>query len=227
MAVVVHDARVAEAFPAHAVAAVRVRSDEALRPAGDAVATLRAAVAAEGGLEPARAAAPCWRDVYDRLGAKPKYRSSVGLLLELYEERGGVPAPVPLVELYCWYSLAHGVPMAGYSTQAIVGELRLTIPGKGVPFTPMGRASAQLERTRSGEVAYVDDEKCVCRYWNCRDCDQTKLGAEVHDALFVFDLVDAPGLPGRAQAERLIAGFAGLLDGLGSIEGGLVAPRAV
>jgi DNA/RNA-binding domain of Phe-tRNA-synthetase-like protein len=163
-----------------------------------------------------------WREVYDEMGAKPKYQPSVRALLETYEATGGVPVPVALVELYCWFSLARGIPMAGYDASRIAGPLRLTVPGKGLPFTAIGHANAQPERTKSGEVAYVDDEKVVCRYWNCRDCDQTKLAPDVRDALFVFDLLEAPGAPGPADAREVAAEFATLLDGVAATAAGAV-----
>ncbi len=218
----VHDRGVAERFPGHATAAVRVRADRPLGPRDGAIAELRARVAASGGLAGARSGGAAWREVYAQMGAKPKYLPSVQALLETYEREGSVPVPLPLVELYCWYSLARGIPMAGYDARKFAGPLRLTIPGKGLPFTAIGHANAQPERTKSGEVAYVDDEKVVCRYWNCRDCDQTKLNDDVHDALFVFDLLEAPGVPGPAQADDVVAGLTGLLDGVAQTWSGAV-----
>ena len=209
----VHDRRVTERFPGHATAAVRVRADGPVAPREGAVEELRARVGADGGLDVARASGAAWRDVYAGMGAKPKYLPSVQALLETYEATGAVPVPVPLVELYCWFSLARGIPMAGYHAAAIVGTLRLTVPGKGLPFTAIGHANAQPERTRSGEVAYVDDEKVVCRYWNCRDCDQTKLEPGVADVLFVFDLLDKPRLAGPDAASDVLDEFTELLDG--------------
>ena len=219
---IIHDRRVAERFPGHVTGVVVVRGDRVLAPRGGAVEELRARVGAPGGLDAARAAAEHWRSVFAAMGAKPRYASSVQALLEGYEERGGVPAPVPLVELYCWFSLAHGIPMAGYRTEAIVGPLRLTVPGRGVPFTPLGQPRAEPERTRNGEVAYVDDEKCVCRYWNCRDCDQTKLTAGVAEALFVFDLREEDPHTGTRDFVALLDGepraAAGALDGRDRVE---------
>jgi DNA/RNA-binding domain of Phe-tRNA-synthetase-like protein len=209
-----HDRLVAERFPGHATAAVRVRADRPLAPREGAIAELQARVAAPGALAAARAGGAAWREVYARMGAKPKYLPSVQALLETYEREGSVPVPLPLVELYCWYSLARGIPMAGYDARRFSGALRLTIPGKGLPFNAIGHANAQPERTKSGEVAYVDDEKVVCRYWNCRDCDQTKLNDDVHDVLFVFDLLEAPDIPGPARADDVIAGLTALLDGV-------------
>jgi DNA/RNA-binding domain of Phe-tRNA-synthetase-like protein len=213
-----HDRLVAERFPGHVTAAVLVRGEGELVPRDGAVEELRARVEAADGLEAARRAGEVWRGVYEAMGAKPKYRSSVQMLLEGYEERGGVPAPVPLVELYCWYSLARGVPMAGYRPERVSGALRLTVPGKGVPFTALGHPQGQTERTKSGEVAYVDDEKAICRYWNCRDCDQTKLEAGVSEALFVFDLLGE-------DPEEIPAGLIALLDGSPATSAGWVDGR--
>jgi DNA/RNA-binding domain of Phe-tRNA-synthetase-like protein len=215
----VHDPLVAERFPAHSTAAVRVWADGPLSPVAGAIAQLAAQVAAPGGLDAARRAGAHWREVYDALGAKPKYQTSVQVLLEGYDERGAVPAPIPLVELYCWYSLARGVPMAGYRPEGLTGPLRLTVPGKGLPFTAIGHGNAQPERSKSGEVAYVDDEKVVCRYWNCRDCDQTKLTAGISGVLFVFDLV------GEDPAE-IVEGLVALLDGSPRTESGHADGRA-
>jgi lysyl-tRNA synthetase class 2 len=214
---ILHDRLVAERFPGHVTSAVLVWGEDALAPREGAVDELRARVAADGGTEAARRAGAAWRDVYAAMGAKPKYRSSVEVLLNGYEERGGVPAPVPLVELYCWYSLARGVPMAGYRPEEISGALRLTVPGKGLAFTPLGQPRAEPERTRKGEVAYVDDEKAICRYWNCRDCDQTKLEAGVTEALFVFDLLGEDPRDIASGLVDLLAGppehSAGCVDG--------------
>lgn len=218
MVTIVHEPVVAERFPGHVTAAVLVRDEGALAPRDGAVEELRARVATDGGTDAARRAGERWREVYAAMGAKPKYASSVRVLLEGHEERGSVPAPVPLVELYCWYSLARGVPMAGYRPEGIAGALRLAVPGKGVPFTPLGQPRAEPERTRKGEVAYVDDEKAICRYWNCRDCDQTKLTPGLSEALFVFDLLDE-------DPEDATRGLVSLLDGSPAAAHGFVDGR--
>lgn len=206
-----HSPQVAERFPGHTTGLLRVVAPAPIAPREGALDELRDRVAAPGGLDRARRSDEDWRETYARMGAKPKYRSSVGVLLEGYERDGAVPAPLPLVELYCWYSLAAGMPMAGYDAAAFAGALRLTIPGKGVPYTPMGQPNAQRQPTRDREVAYVDDEKCVCRYWNQRDCDETKLLPGVRDALFVFDLSEGAGQT-RDGAKEIVEAFARLLD---------------
>ncbi|HEX8084008.1 MAG TPA: hypothetical protein VF529_06925 [Solirubrobacteraceae bacterium] len=187
-----HDARVAERYPAHRTLALRIAAAGGalpLRP--EAEDELRARFGAEGGDAAARRSAEHWRGVFDTMGAKPKYKSSVGGLLDLVERTGGeLPIPIALVRAYCWFSLVHGVPMAGYRPERIAGPLRLTIPGKGVPFTPLGQAKGSREATKANEVAYVDDEKAICRYWNMRDCDETKLVEGIGDALFILDVTE-------------------------------------
>jgi DNA/RNA-binding domain of Phe-tRNA-synthetase-like protein len=210
---VVHAAVVRERFPQHVTGLLRVTSDASLIVKADAVEEIVGRIGHVGGLRAATHAIEYWRGVYQKMGAKPKYRPSVQLLLDTYEERGRIVVPVPLVELYCWYSLARGVPMAGYRPEAIEGSLRLMVPGKGRPFTPLGQPKAQPEMTKSGEIAYVDDAKTICRYWNNRDCDQTKLVPGVCDALFVFDLVEGNGLPSGEQAVEVMSTFVTCLAG--------------
>ncbi|MGC2373126.1 MAG: phenylalanine--tRNA ligase beta subunit-related protein [Solirubrobacteraceae bacterium] len=209
---VVHDSRIHEAFPDHATGVMRISSREGIRPSPEASIKLAGIFSAESGGENAHRGAEYWRTVYDNLGAKPKYRPSLQNLLDHYEEHGRLRIPVPLVELYCWFSLVHGVPMAGYRVEQLSGALRLTIPGPGHLFTPLGQPRGSQERTKPREVAYLDDEKVICRYWNYRDCDETKLIDGVTDAIFIFDLVNNKDLPGVADANDLMTAFADLIS---------------
>ena len=206
------DAEVSAAFPAHSTALLRVTADAPLRPRDGAIEDLVQRFGASS--VAAVRAAEHWRAVFAAMGAKPKYGSSVQKLHELQRSAGdALPIPLELVELYCWFSLVHGVPMAGYRPGEIAGVLRLSVPGAGVPFVALGQARGSQEKTKPREVAYIDDEKAICRYWNYRDCDQTKLVEGIDDALFVFDLVDERGLCGADDGPDLAARFAALLDG--------------
>lgn len=204
---------VSHRFPRHVTGLLRVSSSAPLQPRPTARDNIVQRIRHVGGLNAARHSVEYWREVYAAMGAKPKYRPSVQLLLETYAEHGRITVPVPIVELYCWYSLARGIPMAGYRPDRIRGMLRLCLPGRGQPFTPLGQPRAQPELTKTGEVAYVDDEKVVCRYWNYRDCDQTKLVPGVCDALFIFDFVNADGVTHSERAREVMATFASYFDG--------------
>lgn len=207
------DDDVRSAFPRHSTALLRVTGDAALRPIDGASRTL-AQQFNDDAASAATLATAYWRTVFSSMGAKPKYCSSVEKLAGMQHAAGGsLRVPLDLVEMYCWFSLVYGVPMAGYRPARIAGVLRLTMPGAGVPFVALGQSRGSTERTKPGEVAYVDDEKAICRYWNYRDCDQTKLVAGVDDAVFVFDLVEVSGLCGAGMASDLLERFTSLLDG--------------
>ncbi|MDP8942573.1 MAG: phenylalanine--tRNA ligase beta subunit-related protein [Actinomycetota bacterium] len=206
----VHEPSIAERFPDHLTAAVRIRGEGGLEPTPGAVAELRERLGSPEAIEPARRAAEYWAGVFRAMGAKPRHRSSIDALVQRFDQLGSQELAVdlpPSVAYYNLLSLAFGVPMGGYATARIAGQvLRLTVPGKGRPFTPLGRPR-EVERTRGGEVAYLDEEKVVCRYWNLIDCDQTKLVGGEDDVLFVFDLVedllegDALAFLGRVKSQ--------------------------
>jgi DNA/RNA-binding domain of Phe-tRNA-synthetase-like protein len=46
------------------------------------------------------------------------------------------------------------------------------------------------QHLRSGEIAYADDSKVICRYWNWHDCHETRLRADTIETLLIFDLVE-------------------------------------
>jgi DNA/RNA-binding domain of Phe-tRNA-synthetase-like protein len=216
--VVIHDHQISAAFPHHVTGTMRISASREILPKPDASAELARIFSADGGDSKARRGAEYWREIYDNIGAKPKYRPSLRNLLDHYEQHRQLRIPVPLVELYCWYSLVHGIPMAGYRVEGINGPLRLTIPGPGHLFTPLGQPRGSQERTKPKEVAYVDDEKVICRYWNYRDCDETKLVAGVTDAVFIFDFVIVPDILDLRTAHKLMDDFAQLVAGA---EGGV------
>lgn len=223
------DDAVRAAFPRHSTALLHVAAEVPLRPRHGVIEAL----AQRFDESPASTirATEYWRRVFTAMGAKPKYGSSLERLHGMYRAADGALAiPLELVELYCWFSLVHGVPMAGYRPDRITGALRLSMPGAGVPFVALGQSRASPEKTKPREVAYVDDEKAICRYWNYRDCDQTKLIDGVNGAVFTFDLVDEPGLAAADAGPDLTARFASMLDGELRVRTGVVTswcPSAV
>jgi DNA/RNA-binding domain of Phe-tRNA-synthetase-like protein len=197
---------VVRAFPGHATGLVRIRSEVPVAAQPDAILDLMTRYRAAP--EAAMAAATRWSGVYKTMGAKPKHACSVERLREMEAGHGRLPIPVPVVEFYCWFSLVSGIPMAGYRPDRITGDLKLTMPGAGVPFTALGQPNGSQEATKPREVAYVDAEKAICRYWNYRDCDQTKLVSDLTDVVFVFDLVDT----NTARFAQITAEFASYLQ---------------
>lgn len=135
-----------------------------------------------------------WRDAYRRFGVKPaKYRSSIENMLRA--TRGeGVRSINPLVDLYNTVSLRHSLPCGGEDLGAMTGDLRLTLARGDEPFVPLGAVEEQPPAP--GEVIYADDLGAICRAWNWREADRTKLTEATTRAVLVIE-----ALPPRTDAD--------------------------
>jgi DNA/RNA-binding domain of Phe-tRNA-synthetase-like protein len=132
-----------------------------------------------------------WRAAYARFGMKPsQYRSSIESLLRA-AQAGRVRSISPLVDLYNAVSLRHALPCGGEDLAAVVGDVRLTRAAGGEPFRTIG--ATEDDPARAGEVIYRDDVGAICRCWNWREADRTKLTAQTRDAVLVIEaLPDHP-----------------------------------
>ena len=153
-----------------------------------------------------------WRDAYRRFGVKPsRYRSSIESLLR--SARGdGVRSINPLVDLYNAVSLRHLLPCGGEDRDAIVGDLRLTIAAGGEPFVPLG--GTENLPPAPGEVVYADDAGIVCRAWNWREADRTKLTPTTTSAILVIEALAAHATDALLAACHDLRASVG--DGLGA-----------
>lgn len=129
-----------------------------------------------------------WRNIFTQMGAKPKYKSSLESLYNFYTTNNKLYQISPLVDFYNYYSLYTGYPMAAYDSDKIKGSLQLKIIEKDLTFTPLG-APKVTEKTKDNEVAYIDEEKVICRYWNLQDCDQTRITSVTRNVVFIFDIL--------------------------------------
>lgn len=160
---------------AAAEAAAALLADEAGR---------RAAALAGAEMAAHPAVAP-WRAAYARFGAKPsQYRSSIESLLRA-AQAGRVRSISPLVDLYNAVSLRHALPCGGEDLAAVVGDVHLTRAAGGEPFRTIG--ATEDDPARAGEVLYRDDVGAICRCWNWREADRTKLTAQTRDAVLVVE----------------------------------------
>jgi DNA/RNA-binding domain of Phe-tRNA-synthetase-like protein len=134
------------------------------------------------------------REAYRRFGVKPSaHRSSIEGLLRASRSRG-VPSINPLVDLYNAVSLRHLLPCGGEDLDAIQGDLRLTVATGGESFVPLGGSEELPPPT--GEVVYADDAGIVCRAWNWREAERTKLTGATTRAVLVIE-----ALPPRTVSE--------------------------
>lgn len=139
-----------------------------------------------------------WRDAYRRFGVKPTaHRSSIEGLLRSIRSRG-VSSINPLVDLYNAVSLRYLLPCGGEDLDAIRGDLRLTVATGGEMFVPLGGTEAMPPQP--GEVVYADDVGIVCRAWNWREAERTKLTETTRRAVLVVE-----ALPPRTSADLQLA----------------------
>jgi DNA/RNA-binding domain of Phe-tRNA-synthetase-like protein len=191
-----------ELFPAARIGLVIARGVDNARSAEQAAALLEAQImasaAALAGADMAThpAVAP-WRAAYAQFGAKPsKFRSSIESLLRSAQS-GRLRSISPLVDLYNTVSLRHQLPCGGEDLHAIVGDMALTRAAGGEPFRTIG-AEAD-DPPPAGEVIYVDEAGAICRCFNWREADRTKLTEATTDALLVVETLGSHQ-PGQLEA---------------------------
>jgi lysyl-tRNA synthetase class 2 len=139
-----------------------------------------------------------WRQAYSDFGVNPnKFYCSIESLGRRARKGDQLPYINTLVALFNYFSLKHMVPSGGDDLDRVEGNLCLALAKGNEPFTPLGAAA--IEYPAPGEVIYVDDRKVMCRCWNWRQGDQTKLGPETRDVAMNVDCLP-PVLRGEAEA---------------------------
>jgi lysyl-tRNA synthetase class 2 len=130
-----------------------------------------------------------WRNAYTLFGAKPKkHRSSVENLYRMTLEGRDLRPISKLVDIYNYVSLMHMVPVGGDDLAKVEGEIVLRFARGDEPFFPLG--SGDFQTAREGEVIYADDREVLCRRWNWRESDKSKMTERTKDVLLVSE-----GLP--------------------------------
>jgi DNA/RNA-binding domain of Phe-tRNA-synthetase-like protein len=131
-----------------------------------------------------------WREAYRLFGAKPKkYLSSIENLARRVSRGDQVRHINKLVDLYNLVSLKYLVPVGGEDLDKIEGDVLLTIAGDSEsPVQLLGEPEARPPYP--DEVIYKDDIGTICRRWNWKEADRTKLTEETKQAIIVIE-----GLP--------------------------------
>jgi len=99
------------------------------------------------------------------------------------------------------------VPSGGDDLAAVDGDLRLTLAKGDEPFTPLGTNT--VESPSPGEVIYADNSKVLCRRWNWRQSEQTKLSPATTGAAINVDCLPPVS---RGEAEAITAELAHLVQ---------------
>lgn len=128
-----------------------------------------------------------WRKIHKSFGSDPHdFPPSVEALIR--RARGGKTLPNinKLVDLYNYLSVKYRVPAGAEDLEKAKGDVRLAF----ADGTESGKyiGSDTVENCEAGEVIYRDDEGFICRRWNWREADRTKIDENTKNALLVFEI---------------------------------------
>ncbi len=127
-----------------------------------------------------------WRKAYSSFGAKPKkYKSSVESLFRMVLKGLDLRHINKIVDLYNYISLKRMIPAGGDDRAKVDGDIILKFALGDEPFTALN--SKERETAKEGEVVYADGKEVLCRRWNWRECDKTKMTEETKDVILVIE----------------------------------------
>ena len=130
-----------------------------------------------------------WRNAYSSFKAKPKnYKCSVENLYRMILDSIELRHINRIVDIYNYISIKHMIPVGGDDIDRIDGDIRLTFAKGDEPFVELN--SKEIKNPKEGEVIYSDDNDVLCRRWNWRECDKSKMTEATRDVVVV-----AEGLP--------------------------------
>ncbi len=130
-----------------------------------------------------------WREAYRKFGAKPKkYPSSIENLTRRVLKGATISHINNLVALYNVVSLRHLLPVGGEDLAAVVGDVWLTVATEDeAPVRLLGEPAERPPY--SGEIIYKDDVGTICRRWNWKEADRTKLTHATTNAFLVIEAI--------------------------------------
>lgn len=128
-----------------------------------------------------------WREAYRKFGAKPKdYPSSIENLMRRIVKGEEVRHINKLVDIYNVISLKHFVPVGGEDVDKMDGDVLLTIAKENEePVVLLGEKEARPPYPK--EVIYKDNKGTICRRWNWKEVDRTKLTEETKNCFIVIE----------------------------------------
>ena len=140
-----------------------------------------------------------WRRAYSSFGAKPKkYKCSVENLYRMILDDINLSSINKIVDIYNFISIKHMVPVGGDDTSKVEGDITLGFASGEEDFVQLG--SSEVDHPKEGEVVYSDDKEILCRRWNWRECDKSKMTAETTNVALV---IEGLGVEVKEIAEEL------------------------
>jgi DNA/RNA-binding domain of Phe-tRNA-synthetase-like protein len=146
-----------------------------------------------------------WREAYRAFGAKPKdHPSSIENLLRRVRKGHSLPHINTVVDIYNTISLRHVIPVGGEDLDSLQGDVLLTIAGDNEqPVTLLGEKEARPPYP--GEVIYKDDLGAICRRWNWKEADRSKLTEATKNLFLVIETLPPVSQETLKQATNELA----------------------
>jgi len=129
-----------------------------------------------------------WRETYRSFGAKKGRRVSIEAMAKRVLKEEVMPQISPLVDLYNAVSLRYVFPCGGEDIDKLSGNVKLALAEGNENFFRIG--GEENEPPQPGEVVYKDDLGCLCRCWNWREADRTKLTENTQNAVLVIETLE-------------------------------------
>ena len=133
----------------------------------------------------------CWREAYASFRGKPtKNNSSVETLYRLVLNGTGLRSINPVVDIYNYISLKHMFPLGGDDLDSIDGSIQLRYAEGNERFQTLN--TKDVCSPKAGEVIYADNTDVLCRRWNWRECNKSKMTNNTRNVALVVESL-APG----------------------------------
>lgn len=133
-----------------------------------------------------------YRKLYRSVGLDvTKTRPSSEALIRRILKNGQVFNINTVVDSYNISSVQTLLPMGAYDSDKIRGDISLRFSAGGETFIPLGGCCE--ETLEKGELIYSDGEKVICRNYNYRDSNATKVTPATTNVVLVVD--GAPEVP--------------------------------
>ncbi len=136
-----------------------------------------------------------WREAYKAFGADPgRYNPSNEALARQVLKGRDFWGIHPLVDIYNYVSIKYMIPVGGEDMDTLEGGLMLDFAEGDEEFIKLG--GEENDPPEPGEIIYRDDRGVVCRRWNWREGERTKITKDTESAIMAIDV-----LPPTSDAE--------------------------
>ncbi len=129
-----------------------------------------------------------WREAHKKFGNDPKrYAPSVWAVTKRVVKGGEIPTINNLVDLYNYICLKYIVPVGGEDLDKCEGDILLTYAKGDENFIEI--SGNENNSPEEGEIVYKDNQGVLCRKFNWREADRTKLTEDTKNAIIVIEVL--------------------------------------